>query len=103
MAVVELALGDLQSDVGAVGGGWCVVHLAAELLEFVERGVGNLTPEHLLVGLSEVLREEGIDDRVDGGVAIGQAVGRHPEQEGPLGQGEVAELHPQVDHMVGEP
>ncbi|KAK0153443.1 hypothetical protein N1851_004867 [Merluccius polli] len=54
-------------------------------------------------GLAEVLRQEGVDDRVHRRVAVGQAVGRHPQHEGRLVQGEVAELHPQVDHVVGQP
>ena len=55
------------SDVGAVGGGRRV-RLAADLLDVVERGVtgADLAFEHLLVRLPEVLRQEGVDDRVDG-------------------------------------
>lgn len=64
---------------------------------------GNLAPEDLPVGIPEVLRQEGVDDRVDGGVAVGQAVSHHPEHEGGLVQWERAKLHPQVDDVVGQP
>lgn len=55
------------SNVGAVGGGRGV-GLAAHLLDVVEGRVAfaDLTAEHLLVGLAEVLRQEGVDDGVDG-------------------------------------
>lgn len=64
---------------------------------------GRAAPEHLLVGVPEVLRQKGVDDGVDGGVAVGQAVSRHPEHEGGLVEGERAELHPQVDDVVRQP
>lgn len=64
---------------------------------------GHPAPEDLLVGVPEVLGQEGVDDGVDGGVAVGQAVSHHPEQEGGLVQGEGAELHPQVDDVVRQP
>jgi len=60
-------------------------------------------PEHLPVGAAELLREEGVDDGVDGEVAVGQAVRRHAEVEGRLGEREGAELHPQVEHVVRQP
>ena len=66
-----------RSDIGAVSGGWCV-RLAAGLLDIVQwRISSDLTAEHLLVGLAEILGQESVDDGVDGGVAVGQAVGRH--------------------------
>lgn len=37
--------------------------------------------EHLLISLPEVFGEKGINDGVHGGVAVGQAVGRDPEEE----------------------
>ena len=93
-----------SSDVGAVSGGGRV-HLAAYLLNVVQRRVtgADLALEHLLVSLPEVLRQEGVDDGVDGGVAVGQAVGGHPQHEGGLVQGEGAKLHPQMNHVVGQP
>lgn len=55
-----------QSNVGAVSRGWRI-HFAADLLDVIERGVtgADLAFEHLLVSLPEVLRQEGVDDRVD--------------------------------------
>lgn len=93
-----------RSHVGAVGGGRRV-RLAAYLLDVVQRGVtaADLAFEHLLVGLPEVLRQEGVDDRVHRRVAVGQAVGSDPEHEGGLVQGEGPELHPQVNHVIREP
>ena len=60
-------------------------------------------PEHLLVGGPEVLGEEGVDDGVHGGVAVGQAVRRDPEQEGGRRQREDPELSPQLDDVVRQP
>lgn len=64
---------------------------------------GQPAPENLLVGTPEVLRQESVDDGVDGGVAVGQAVSHHPEHEGGLVQGERAKLHPQVDNVMRQP
>lgn len=92
------------SNIGAVGGGRRV-RLAAHLLDVVEGRVtgADLTAEHLLVGLAEVLREESVDDGVDGRVAVGQAVGGNPQHEGGLVEREGPELHPQVNHVVRQP
>lgn len=88
----------------AEGGGRRRLRPAAGVSGVVQRTVaGRAAVEHLPVGVPEVLREEGVDDGVDGGVAVGQAVGNHPEEEGGLVQGEGAELHPQVDDVVGQP
>lgn len=85
-------------------GGRRRLHLAAELPGVVHGTLaGHPAPEHLPVGVPEVLGQEGVDDGVDRGVAVGQAVSHHPEDEGGLVQGEGAKLHPQVDHVVGQP
>lgn len=71
------------------------LHPAAELPGVVHgKLAGHPAPENLLVGVPEVLRQESVDDGVDGGVAVGQAVSHHPEHEGGLVQRERAELHP---------
>ena len=90
------------SGADVCGGGR--LHPAAEL-PGAALGVlaGHAAPEDLLVGVPEVLRQEGVDYWVDGGVAVGQAVSHHPEHEGGLVQGEGAELHPQVDDVVRQP
>lgn len=92
------------SNVGAVGGGWRV-GLAAHLLDVVEGRVAgaHLAAEHLLVGLAEVLRQESVDDGVDGRVAVRQAVGGHPQHKGGLVEREGPELDPQVNHVVRQP
>lgn len=92
------------SDVGAVGGGRGV-HLAAQLLDVVEGRVAgaDLAAEHLLVGFAEVLRQERVDDGVDGRVAVRQAVGGDPKHEGGLVEREGPELDPQVHHVVRQP
>lgn len=75
-----------------------------KFLDFVQRrGAPDFAPEHLLVGLPEIFRQEGIDDRIDGRVAVGQAVGSYPEDEGGIGKRKCAELIPQIDHMVWKP
>lgn len=80
------------------------LHPAAHLSWFLQWTLaGRPAPEHLLVGVPEVLGQEGVDDGVDGGVAVGQAVSNHPEDKGGLVQGEGAELHPQVDDVVRQP
>ncbi|TNN53220.1 hypothetical protein EYF80_036581 [Liparis tanakae] len=85
-------------------GGHRPLHPAAQLSALLHgTRAGHPAPEHLLVGLPEVLRQEGVDDGVDGGVAVGQAVSHHAEHEGGLVQGEGAELHPQVDDVVRQP
>lgn len=68
-----------QSNIGAVSGRRRL-RFAADLLNVDERRVtgANLTLEHLFVGLPEVLRQEGVDNWVDGGVAVRQAVSGHP-------------------------
>ena len=93
-----------QSNVGAISRGWRV-RFAPDLLDVVERGVAasDLTFEHLLVSLPEVLGQEGVDDRVDGWVAVCQAVGGHAQHEGGLVQREGPELHPQVNDVMREP
>ena len=75
-----------QLHTGAVSGGRCV-RLAADLPDVIEWGVSgaNLALEHLFVGFPEVLRQEGVDDRVDRGVAVSQTVGGHPQHKRGLG------------------
>lgn len=92
------------SNIGAVGGGRRV-RLAAYLLDVLEGRVAgaHLAAEHLLVGLAEVLRQESVDDGVDGRVAVRQAVGGDPQNEGGLIEREGAELDPQVNHVVRQP
>lgn len=91
--------------VGHADVGWrCRLHSAAEVPGVVHGTLaGHAAPENLLVGVPEVLRQESVDDGVDGGVAVGQAVCHHPEHEGGLAQGERAKLHPQVDDVVRQP
>lgn len=84
--------------------GRCRLHPAAELPGvFHGTLAGQPAPENLLVGVPEVLWQESVDYGVDGGVAVGQAVSHHPEQEGGLVQGERAKLHPQVNDVVRQP
>lgn len=66
---------------------------------WVEEAAG----EDLPARLAEVLRQEGVEDGVDAGVAIGQAVRHDAEGEGGVIQGEVAKLHPHGDDVVGHP
>lgn len=62
--------------------GWCRLHPAAEVPGVVQRTLaGRPAPENLLVGIPEVLRQEGVDDGVDGRVAVSQAMSHHPKQE----------------------
>lgn len=82
----------------------CRLHSAAGVSVFVQRTLtGRPAPENLLIRVPEVLRQEGIDDGINGGVAVGQAVSHHPEHEGGLVQREGAKLHPQVDDVMRQP
>lgn len=84
--------------------GWCCLHPAAEVSGVVQRTLARRpAPENLLVRTPEVLRQEGVDDGVDGGVAVSQAMSHHPEHERGLVQGERAKLHPQVDDVMRQP
>lgn len=62
------------------------IRFATNVLDVIERGVtgSNLAFKHLLIGLSEVLRQEGVDDRVDWWIAVRQAVCSHPQYKGGL-------------------
>lgn len=93
-----------QSNVGAVSRGWSI-RLAPDLLNVVERAVAaaDLAFKNLLVRLPEVLWQEGVDDRVDGWVAVRQAVRRHPKHEGGLGQWKGSELHPEMNDVMRKP
>lgn len=59
--------------------------------------------EDLPTGLAEVLRQEGVEDGVDAGVSIRQAVGYDAKGEGGVIQGKGAKLHPHGNNMVGHP
>lgn len=98
----ELWVGAFKS--GADVRGRHSVQFASEVPGVVERTLaGRPAPEDLLVGVPEVLGQKGVDDGVDGGVAVGQTVSHHPKDERGLVQRERAELHPQVYHVVRQP
>lgn len=63
----------------------------------------NVALEHLLIRLPEIFREKGVYDRIHRGIAVGQAVGSDPEEEGSRGQWEGSKLSPQMDDVVGQP
>lgn len=93
----------LPSHVRAVGG-WRGVQSTSVFFGVAEGGLAtHMALEHLLVGLPEVLREEGVDDGVHGGVAVGQAVCCDAEDEGGRSQREDPKLDPQVDDMMRQP
>ena len=52
---------------------------------------------------AEVLRQKGVEDGVDAGVSVRQAVGKDAEGKGGVGQREAAELHPHGDDVVRHP
>ena len=59
--------------------------------------------EDLATGLPEVLRQKGVEDRVNTGVSVSQAVRDDAEGEGGVVQGEHAKLHPHSNDMVRHP
>ena len=65
-----------------VGGGVCggeVIHAKSNHLLVGWRRVWEMAGEDLAAGFSEILRQECIEDRVNAGVSIGQAVGHDTE------------------------
>lgn len=93
----------LSSHVCAVGG-WWGVQSTSVFFGVAEGGLAtHMALEHLLVGLPEVLREEGVDDGVHGRVAVGQAVRCDAEEEGGGCQREDPKFDPQVDDMMWQP
>lgn len=59
--------------------------------------------EDLPTGLAEVLRQECIEDGVDTGVSIRQAMGDDAKGKGGIIQGKDAKLHPHDNNVVGQP
>lgn len=57
----------------------------------------------LPTGLAEVLRQEGVEDGVDTGVSIRQAMGDDAKSKGGIVQGKDAKLHPHDNNVVGQP
>lgn len=90
-------------DAGAVGDRWRLGFAANSLNIVRRRSPVALALEHLLVCLPEIFREESVDDWVDRGVAVGQAVCNDAEHKRRLVQRERAELHPQMDDVMREP
>lgn len=89
-----------------VGGGVC----GGEILHpdpcyFLHRRgrVEEMAGKDLSAGLPKVLREEGVENGVDAGVSVSQAVRHDAEREGGIVQGEFSELHPHGNDMVGHP
>lgn len=62
-----------------------------------------MTGEDLLTGFPKVLREEGIKNGVDAGVAVGQAVRHDAEHKGGIVQREFSKFHPHGNYMMGHP
>ncbi|KFO23022.1 hypothetical protein H920_15595 [Fukomys damarensis] len=59
---------------------------------------------HLRIhGLPEIFREKCIYDRIHRGIAVGQAVGSDPEEEGSRGQREGPKFSPEMDNVVWQP
>lgn len=63
----------------------------------------ELASEDLTAGIAEILREESVDDGVDAGIPVGQAMGDNAEGEGDIVQGELPKFCPHCDDVVGEP
>lgn len=63
----------------------------------------ELASEDLTAGVAEILREESVDDGVDAGVPVGQAMGDDAEGEGDIVQGELPKFGPHCDDVVWEP
>lgn len=91
------------SQVGGGVGGGEVLHAEANHLLHGRRREEEATGEDLLAGLAEVLRQKSVQDGVDTGVAVGQAVRQYAESEGGVIQGKPAELHPHGDDVMGHP
>lgn len=80
-----------------------VLHAETNHLALGLRRKQEAAGEHLAARLTEVLRQEGVEDWVDAGVPVGQAVGDNTEGKGGIVQGEGAKFHPHGDDVVGHP
>lgn len=80
-----------------------VLHAETNHLSLGWRWVQGAAGEDLTTGLTEVLRQEGVEDRIDARVSIGQAVGDDSKDKGGIVQGEDAKLHPHCDDVVRHP
>lgn len=87
---------------GGVRGGE-VLHAYSDQLLRRDWPQEELAVEGLPTGLAEVFREEGVNDGVDAGVPVGQAMGDDTEGEGDVVQGKVPELCPHCDDVVRQP
>lgn len=67
------------------------------------RRVEETAGEDLLTGLPKVLREESVENGVDAGVTVGQAVRHDAERERGVVQREFSKFHPHGYDMVGHP
>lgn len=80
-----------------------VLHAESNHLALGRRRVQEVTGEDLVAGLTKVLRQEGIENRINTGVPVGQAVGYDAEGEGAVIQGEGAKLRPHGDDVMRHP
>lgn len=80
-----------------------VLHAETNHLAVGWRPVQEVAGEDLVTGLTKILRQEGIEDGVNAGVPIRQAVCDDAEGEGSIIQGEGPKLHPHGDDVMRHP
>lgn len=80
-----------------------VLHAETNYLAHRWRRVQEAAGEDLAAGLTEVLRQESVEDGVDAGVSIRQAVGDDAKGEGGVVQGKGTKLNPHGDDVVRHP
>lgn len=87
---------------GGVRGGE-VLHAETNHLAVGWRPVQEVAGEDLVTGLTKILRQEGVEDGVNAGVPIRQAVCYDAEGEGGVIQGEGPKLYPHGDDVMRHP
>lgn len=77
-----------------------VLHTESNHLAVGWGRVQEAARKDLATGLAEVLRQEGVEDRIDAGISIRQAVGNDTKGKGGIIEGKWAKLYPHGDNVV---
>lgn len=91
----------LSSDGGVCDG--AVLHAATSHFVVGWRREQEAAGEDLMASPAEVLGHECVEDRVDAGISIRQAMGHNAEDKGGVIQGESSKLHPHGDDVMRHP
>lgn len=90
-----------SSDGGVCDG--AVLHAATSHFVVGWRREQEAAGEDLMASPAEVLGQECVEDRVDAGISVRQAMGHNAEDKGGVIQGESSKLHPHGDDVMWHP